>query len=317
MKAGGWNPSAPIGAAPVLRQCVNLWTLVGQPRPGREWSLERKIHAVKEAGFDGIADRLSPQHARWCDRLGLMRVGLVVSNEPREFRDRLAEQREGGATRVNVILGAHDTSTSAALRWVLRLMEQGEDLGLEVSVETHRDSCTETPEKLQALVRAYRQATGRILRLTWDCSHHAVVKHLLPPFWPRFAGQAKLIQAASQFHFRPFNGHHCQVPVMDGRGRLTPEVRDYLPFMGDLMRTWLSAAPAGAEMIAVPELGPLWMGYNLHSFPPSWDQAQVMRHLIKRSWVGALTGRDAAIGRVYLRGSRRAQSGPVPAFGVA
>jgi hypothetical protein len=271
-------------ASPVLTQCVNLWTLVGHPPRRREWTLERKLRAVQEAGFDGVADRLTRGHARWCDRLGLMRVGLVVSNHPREFRDRLEEQRDGGATRVNVILGAHDTSTSAALRLVLRLMREGERLRLEVSVETHRDSCTETPEKLQALVLAYRRATGGTLRLTWDFSHHAVVKHLLPPFWPRFAGQARLIRAASQFHFRPFNGHHCQVPVMDARGRLTPELRDYLPFMEQVMRTWLAGAAPGAEMVAVPELGPLWMGYNLHSFPPSWSQAMEMRRLIERSW---------------------------------
>jgi hypothetical protein len=279
-----------LRTTPALKQCVNLWTLVAHPQPGREWTLEKKIRAVKEAGFDGIADRLSPEHARWCDRLGLMRVGLVVSHDSREFRDRLKEQRDGGAKRVNVILGAHDTSTATALRLVLRLMREGEGLGLEVSVETHRDSCTETPEKLHALARAHRRATGRPLRLTWDFSHHAVVKHLLPPFWPRFAGDVALIRAASQFHFRPFNGHHCQVPVMDGRGRLTPELRDYLPFMEEVMRTWLSAAPSGAQMIAVPELGPLWMGYNLHSFPSSWDQARRMRRLIERGWLRCVQG---------------------------
>ena len=33
---------------------ANLWSLNGHPSPKREWSLERKIKAVAEAGFDGI-----------------------------------------------------------------------------------------------------------------------------------------------------------------------------------------------------------------------------------------------------------------------
>ena len=30
------------------------------------------------------------------------------------------------------------------------------------------------------------------------------------------------------------------------------------------METWLAAAAPGREMFAVPEMGPLWLGYNLH-----------------------------------------------------
>src|SRR5437016_9670469 len=37
----------------------------------------------------------------------------------------------------------------------------------------------------------------------------------------------RLIQRAQQFHFRPFNGHHAQVPVTDGSENLTQELRDW------------------------------------------------------------------------------------------
>ena len=134
----------------------------------------------------------------------------------------------------------------------------------------------------------YQKATGQLLPMTWDHSHLAVVKHLLPPYWDRLGVRLDLLQRAQQFHFRPFNGHHCQVPVTDGRGRLTPEFRDYLPFMEKVMETWLAAAPPGRELFAVPELGPLWLGYNLHSLPNSWEDAKVLRLETEKCWQRAL-----------------------------
>ena len=115
-----------------------------------------------------------------------------------------------------------------------------------------------------------------------------MVKHLLPPYWPRLGVRPDLIQRAQQFHFRPFNGHHCQAPVTNGRGKLSPEFLDYLPFMENVMATWLAAAEPGRELFAVPEMGPLWMGYNLSAFPASWEEAKRLREEIEKAWQKAV-----------------------------
>ncbi|NOS72726.1 MAG: sugar phosphate isomerase/epimerase [Verrucomicrobia bacterium] len=273
---------------PVLRHVVNLWTLVWHPTQAREWTLERKLRAVKDAGFDGFTTQLTPKHAKLADQLGLMRVGYFASSNPREFASLLRSQKEAGALHVNVQLGDHDTPTPVAIRLARKLIAEGKKLGLEVAVEVHRDTCTETPEKTYALADGYEKATGELLPMTWDYSHIAVVKHLLAPFWPRLGVRPDLIQHAQQFHLRPFNGHHCQIPVTDGRGHLTPEFLDYVPFMDQVMETWLAAASPGREFIAVPELGPLKIGYRLHSFPSSWEDAKVLRGQIEKSWCRAL-----------------------------
>lgn len=285
MKTRRLNPSI---APPVLRHIANLWTLVWHPAKAREWPLELKLRAVKDAGFDGFTAQLTPQHAKLADKLGLRRVGYFSSNNPREFAALLRSQREAGALHVNVQLGDHDTPTPVAIRLARKLIVEGDRLGLKVAVEVHRDTCTETPEKAYALADGYEQVTGELLPMTWDFSHMAVVKHLLAPFWRRLGVRPDLIQRAQQFHFRPFNGHHCQVPVTDGRGRLTPEFRDFAPFMEKVMETWIAAAPPGREFIAVPEMGPLWLGYNLHSLPGSWEDAKVLRGEIEKRWQGAL-----------------------------
>jgi hypothetical protein len=150
----------------------------------------------------------------------------------------------------------------------------------------HRDTCTETPEKTYALADGYYQETGMLLPLTWDFSHIAVVKHLLPEnYVERLLVRPELIQRSVQFHFRPFNGHHCQVPVTRGDGTLTREVSDWLPFAGATMRTWLAGnATTNRALIAVPEMGPVRGGYNFEHLPNSWEDAVRLRPLLQNLW---------------------------------
>ena len=215
-------------------------------------------------------------------------IHYFSSSRPAEFARLLKTQKEAGTRHVNVQLGDHDTPTATAIRLARKLLAEAGTLELEVGIEVHRDTCTETPEKTYALADGYQKTTRELLPFTWDFSHLAVVKHLLPPYWPRLGVRPDLICRAQQFHFRPFNGHHCQVPVTDARGRPTPEFRDYLPFMEKVMATWLAGATPGRELIAVPEMGPLWMGYNLSAFPSSWEQAKVLRVETERCWRRAL-----------------------------
>jgi hypothetical protein len=78
------------------------------------------------------------------------------------------------------------------------------------------------------------------------------------------------------------------VPVTNGKGKLTPEVLDYLPFVGKVMETWLETANPGREMYVVPEMGPLWLGYSLHSLPNSWEDAIILRGEIEKCWRRAI-----------------------------
>ena len=66
-------------------------------------------------------------------------------------------------------------------------MSTADELDMDVAIEVHRDTCTETPEKAYGLAAGYEKAEGKPLKMTWDFSHPAVVKHLNPPYWDRLA----------------------------------------------------------------------------------------------------------------------------------
>lgn len=271
---------------PTLRHIANLWTFMGHPSPEHEWSLAQKLTAIKDAGFDGVCWAGSPEIAELTRRLGLIFVGGMSSGKAAEFPALLRAQQATGAQHINVQLADHDTPTPQALELALALMQEGDRLGLAPAVETHRDTCTETPEKAYALADAYQERTGRLLRMSFDFSHFAVVKHLAPQaFAERLLVRPDLIQLAQQFHLRPFNGHHAQVPATDGRGGLTREVQDWLPFAAALFECWLAAnANTDRELFVCPELGPVIGGYALSTFPNSWEDAKILRLEIDRVW---------------------------------
>ncbi len=207
---------------PVLRHVANLWTLLEHPSAAREWSLRDKVQAIADAGFDGVCWAGSAELAAELERHKLLFVGGMATADESALGPLLENEAKFGSTHVNVQLGTDETLLPEALRLTLRLMEHGRRLGLMPAVETHRGTCTETPEKTYALADAYFEATGERLRLSCDFSHFAVVKHLLPEnFSRRLLVRPELIQKAQQFHLRPFNGHHAQLPITDGAGNLT------------------------------------------------------------------------------------------------
>lgn len=106
------------------------------------------------------------------------------------------------------------------------------DWGARVHLEVHRDTCTETPEKTEAIIEGYTQATGKAPLVNFDFSHPAIVKHLnAENYADRLFEDVDTFQQGNLWHMRPFNGHHCQVAVTDGKGNFTPEYEDMRPFI--------------------------------------------------------------------------------------
>jgi hypothetical protein len=276
---------------PILRQIANLWSLRDYPQTDAPWGVDTQLDAIKSAGFDGVTGRIGSGDGKRINDRNLVFVGFVSSGDDKEFAALLNSQKEAGAMHVNVQLEDHDTPTTEALRLTHRLFEEAERLRpLEISIEVHRDTCTETPEKTYALADAYLADTGRLLPITWDFSHLAVVKHLQPrDFSRRLLEREELVTRASQFHFRPFNGHHCQIPVTQAGGSLTPELTDWLPFVEDVLSLWLDTnANTSREIFVVPEMGPTSSGYNLNGLPNSWEEAVKLRPILEKLWHQAL-----------------------------
>ena len=187
-------------------------------------------------------------------------------------------------------MGNHDSPTRSAVALARRTLAAADEMGIEAAIEVHRDTATETPEKAYALADGFAKAEGRLLPMVWDHSHPAVIKHLPPPFAGRLLDRPELVQNSKWFHLRAFNGHHAQVPVIDGDGNPTPEFHDWIEFVDELIKLWLAAAPAGATLWTCPEM--IASGYRLSVFTDNWSQAKFIKDAVDKVWRRRLpTGR--------------------------
>ncbi len=260
---------------------ATLWSLRQYPSRGREWTWKRKFKAIEAAGFDGV---FSPPLPVLAERGRLRYLAVASLGTGSSVAKPLREAKALGAVAIDIQLCDHDTPVAAAVKLALRIRDVARDCGLPFAIETHRDTLTETPEKTLALARAYRAACGETMPCCLDHSHFAVVRHLPPgSFWERLSEPRALLRAATQFHLRPFNGHHCQIPVLDRAGRRTPEYRDWLAYASSLL-THLRGRPGTGPVIAVPELGNAAPAYGLSCFGDTWRDVLAVTEDLRALW---------------------------------
>ena len=283
---------------PAPRFCATLWTLHGHPSAKREWSTTRKLEAMAAAGFDGVHDVLDETSNRTAQALGLRVIGRLDGRTFRGWKSSLRRQADLGVDLINVHLGVHDSPPQKAAEATAAMVAYGESLGVHVQVETHRDTATETPEKYDEIRRHYRELTQRRLPTTWDFSHFAVMKHLLPQnYADRLLAWPREIQDSRLMHCRPFNGQHAQIPVTNPRGQLTPEFRHYERFLLSLFTLWQRGSTPRPALWICPELGAT-EGYHLSTNPPIWSDTQRCLKELKRIWktaANALNSKDPAM----------------------
>jgi hypothetical protein len=264
-----------------IRHLASLWTL-----QDRRWSAERLAAEIAGGGFGGVVGELTPVLARAARRGGLALLGFVEARDRRAALERLRAQIDCGATGVNFLYGDPMMKPErAAADWVA--IESAAE-GVGVSLETHRDRCTETPEKIVAIARHYRKITGATLRLTLDFSHLAVARVVpvarMAEMLPR-----TLRSAATQVHVRPYNQHHAQLPLRGAAGALWPETRSYLEAVVPFISQWCGERENRARVLDLcPELGPRRSGYCLSAFSDPWSDAVALRRELARRLEGPL-----------------------------
>lgn len=278
-------------SSPSLKILVNYWSLLDEADPSTEAGLRAHLGKVGEAGFDAYCGNPeSPNLKGLLREFGLRFGGAFSAGKAEEFSTQIAAIMAIDHGPINCQLADDDTPTEEAIRLTIALMAEAKKQNAEVHLEVHRDTCTETPEKTRAIIDGFRAATGENPRVNFDFSHPAIVKHLVPDnYIERLFDEATIpvFQQASLWHIRPFNGHHCQIPITDGRGNFSSEYEDCRPFIRQAIAYWLAGPRPNDELWIVPEQGTT-IGYNLSCFPNIWEDTVALGRDIQSMWTEAV-----------------------------
>jgi len=261
-----------------LHLYATAWSLREYPFKDAEWPWSLKFAAIKAAGFTGI---MSPPVAALAERgdLDYWAMGsLGAEHDPKAYFDQVVAL---GATHATIQPCDVETPLAEAIDVVVRVLATAKAAGIPTTIECHRDTFTETPERLWALHDGYREKTGEPMPVCFDHSHFAVVRHYAAPYWPRLNERPDILKMCPRFHMRPFNGHHCQIPATFDGVRRTPEYEDWADYVKSMM-TYLKAESTVADLHMVPEMGNT--AYGLSCFPDVWKDAQVVRKDFRRWW---------------------------------
>lgn len=273
---------------------ATAWSLREYPAKETEWSWERKFAAIAAAGFDGVMGPPRPEMAGR-GSLDYWAMGsLGVGDDPGSYFESAIRL---GASHATIQVCDVDTPLDDTVSVVESVMAAARKAGISATIETHRDTFTETPEKTWALCDAYSARTGEPLPVCFDHSHFAVVRHFAAPYWPKLNERPDVLARCGRMHLRPFTGHHCQIPATrDGR-EPSPE---YL-LWGDYVETmfaWVQAHSTQSELIVCPELGNAAPAYGLSCFPDIWVDAQYVGSDLRRRWQNVTASRLPVLSQV-------------------
>ena len=137
---------AQSGKKPQLHLCAAAWTMTTYPSAAKEWTMDHKVKAAKEAGFVGFS-AVQPEVAEACAKHGMQLVGGVDVGTVKEADEKMRLFKEANAVHINVQLCDHDTEISKAVTVARAVIEAGTKHGVKPAIEWHRDTVTETPEK--------------------------------------------------------------------------------------------------------------------------------------------------------------------------
>ena len=258
-----------------LHTYATAWSL-------REWTWAQKFDAIRDAGFTGV---MSPPREEIADRGDLVywAIGsLGVEHDPVAY---FAEIKALGATDATIQPCDVDTPLEDAIKVVVKVLAAAKEAEIPATIESHRDTFTETPEKMWALYDGYRDKTGEKMPTCFDHSHFAVVRHFAAPYWPKLNERPDILKDCPRFHMRPFNGHHCQIPATFDGVKRTPEYEDWSDYAKSLI-AYMKAEGTATEIHMVPELGNAAPAYGLSCFPDVWEDAKVIGADLRHWWQG-------------------------------
>ena len=268
---------------PRLHVYATAWSLREYPTQVQEWSWARKFDAIRAAGFTGI---MSPPRDELRARgdLDYWAMGsLGVEHDPAPY---FAQVKALGATHATIQPCDVETPLEDAIAAVVGIVAAAKKVGMPTTIESHRNTFTESPERLWALYDGYRKTTGQVMPVCFDHSHFAVVRHMAAPYWNLLNERPDIMRECPRFHMRPFNGHHCQIPSTFDGTRRTPEYELWSDYAKSLI-TFLQDQSACTDIHMVPELGHAAPAYGLSCFPDVWQDALVVGADLRRWWDAA------------------------------
>ncbi len=212
---------------------------------------------IREAGFDGACIDLSadeiPEFLKKQTLFDEFELGCMVNAFPYRVKDLkpvLEMAKEFNACMVNVIGGVMPITLAGAIPVIYRWMEEADNLGMPLLLETHRDGILNDLYYTLQVVDSIPE-----LRLCADLSHFVVDREFWSPVPDRDQAYVqRILERSDCFQGRIANREQVQIQID------FPQHQEWVNIFRDWwksgIRQWRRRNAADATLVFLCELGP-------------------------------------------------------------
>ncbi len=264
----------------------SLWAMERRRPDGVEWSLDEKLQMIHEAGFDGAGVRFADRaYARtvtaYLRARGLSWQAQCYPKSVDDLKPIIETVQELGADHVNLQPDVRPYTLEECVPLLEGWRRLGEEAGLAVHVETHRDRMTTDLFFTLRLLDAFPD-----LRLTGDLSHYLLGREFA---WPVSDENHRLMHRILDncwgFHGRVASREQIQVQISFAHQKEWLDL--FLGWWEYGFRSWRKRAPRDATLTFLCELGPkeyAMTGPDGYELSDRWQEALLMKRLVRELW---------------------------------
>ena len=264
----------------------SLWAMERRRPDALEWSLDEKLQMIRDGGFDGAGVRFAdPTYAgtvtRFLRSCGLTWQAQCYPKSVDDLKPILETVQALGADHVNLQPDVRLHTLEECVPLLEGWRRLGEEAGVAVHVETHRDRMTTDLLFTLRLLDAFPD-----LRLTGDLSHYLLGREFA---WPISDENHRLIRRILDncwgFHGRVASREQIQVQISFAHQRDWLDL--FLGWWEYGFRSWRKRAPPDATLTFLCELGPreyAMTGADGYELSDRWKESLLMKRLIRELW---------------------------------
>ncbi len=264
----------------------SLWAMERRRPDGVEWSLDEKLQMIHEAGFDGAGVRFADHaYARtvtaYLRARGLSWQAQCYPKSVDDLTPIIETVQELGADHVNLQPDVRPYTLEECVPLLEGWRRLGEEAGVAVHVETHRDRMTTDLFFTLRLLDAFPD-----LRLTGDLSHYLLGREF---GWPVSDENHRLMHRILDncwgFHGRVASREQIQVQISFAHQQEWLDL--FLGWWEYGFRSWRKRAPRDATLTFLCELGPkeyAMTGPDGYELSDRWQEALLMKRLVRELW---------------------------------
>jgi len=275
-----------VTGLPRLEVFQALWAMQLNRPDKFERSHEENIAMIAKAGYDGVCIELGAIDVATArdfrPLLDRHQLGVSLNVLPEtmaQYRDALALAKELDARLLNVICLMTPVGVAASIPVILKMMELAEEAGVDMHLETHRNSITCDMFAMLQILDAIPD-----LKIAADLSHYVTAREFYLPLSPRTQGQVhRILERAESFQGR-IAGHQ-QIQLQLDFPQHHQWIDLFLGWWEDGFRLWRRRG--GTVMNFLCELGPpeyAMTGADGYELSDRWEEAKRIRGWVRGIW---------------------------------